>query len=213
MSNSEINYIDNDFYFINIEKKTFYAKDKDIDQKLKKLKLLFIDWNQKINLISRKDIDQIETHHFAHSLLLLHHIPKETKTVLDIGTGGGLPGLLLAVFLPNIHFYLIDSINKKCKVVRSLALDMDLKNVTVINDRVENWKPKHSIDVFVSRSVAKTSLLIEWTQSLKKPKSKYIFLKGGDLTEELEGIKKYTLENIYEHLPMEHFKEKKILIF
>lgn len=171
---------------------------------------LYTEWNEKINVISRKDVDNFYERHVLHSLSIAKVISfQKGETVLDIGTGGGFPGIPLAIFFPETQFILTDSIAKKITVVKEVANALQLKNVTAIVERAENIK--EDVDYVVTRAVAKMSDLIFWSKN-KHPK-KIIALKGGDLSEELKPIKKniriIDLKTIFEE---EFFETKKIII-
>jgi len=183
-----------------------------------KLEQLYKDWNEKINVISRKDIDALYEKHVLHSLAIAavcnFHGGAE---VVDIGTGGGFPGIPLAVFFPEVKFLLSDSIGKKIKVVQEVAKAIDLKNVTAIHSRVENVGK--TFDFAVSRAVAPLADLWQWIKpSLRKGRMSDEFangllcLKGGDLTEEIKssGLRPH-LFPIYDIFPEESFKEKYVV--
>lgn len=149
---------------------------------------LYTFWNEKINVISRKDLDNFYERHVLHSLSIAKVISFQSgETVLDIGTGGGFPGIPLAILFPDTNFILVDSIQKKITVVNEVVKALDLKNITAIAERAENIQ--QPIDYIVTRAVAKMSDLIYWSKN-KHPK-KIIALKGGDLKEELALIKKH----------------------
>ena len=158
---------------------------------LRQLKPLYEEWNAKINVISRKDMDQFYCNHVIHSLSIAKLYPFENNTkVMDIGTGGGFPGIPLAILFPEVSFTLVDSIRKKTTVVREVASALALSNVTVVNDRFENIND--SYDFIVSRAVAPALKLVNFTHKALAKGGKHIFIKGGDLTEEKkETLKKY----------------------
>lgn len=173
---------------------------------------LYTDWNEKVNVVSRKDIEFLAERHILHSLALAKYkrFGRESK-ILDIGTGGGFPGIPLAVYYPKCKFHLVDSIGKKVKVVYEIADALGLDNVTAEQNRVENLSGKY--DYIVSRAVAPTQELLKWTKHLaEKGRTEYLFLKGGDLTEELKAIGfRATVENISRHFKEEFFETKKIV--
>jgi 16S rRNA (guanine527-N7)-methyltransferase len=178
---------------------------------------LFKAWNEKINLVSRKDIDQFYLHHLLHSLVIAKFIDFGSGTkVMDIGTGGGLPGLPLAIYFHETQFYLVDSIRKKTEAVKAMADQLELSNVTVINQRAEEVAEK--VDFVVSRATAPLSDLVNWSRGKINAKSKasipngLICLKGGDLTEELKPFEnKLFTENVTAFIREEFYKEKKII--
>jgi 16S rRNA (guanine527-N7)-methyltransferase len=151
-------------------------------------------WNEKVNLISRKDYENILERHFLHSLSILKYIdfPKKAKC-LDIGTGGGFPGLPIKIALPEIYLTLSDSIRKKLKITEIFAKHTALRNIECKFGRVEDLqkvaKSCNYFDVILSRAVAQTSQLIEWTLPLLKKNGKFIFLKGGNLEAEISDAK------------------------
>ncbi len=156
---------------------------------------LYEEWNAQINVISRKDLDQLYTRHVLHSLAIhkfLQFAPG--SRVLDIGTGGGFPGIPLAILNPEVNFVLVDSIGKKIKVVQEVSQALGLTNVTAIHERAE--KIKGPFDFVVSRAVAEMKLLLQWSNGKMARKqinalpNGLICLKGGDLTEELKGLSK-----------------------
>ncbi len=157
---------------------------------LEALQELYSFWNTQINVISRKDMDQFYLHHVLHSLSIAYSGNLEqAKRVLDIGTGGGFPGIPLAILYPDTEFVLIDSIGKKIKVVKAIAESLGLKNVSTIHSRAEDVKIKSSF--IVSRAVTRLLPFLEFTQHLweqtptKSPSEGLYYLKGGDLMEEL----------------------------
>ena len=183
---------------------------------------LYAEWNEKINLISRKDFDNFYLHHVLHSLAIAKFIQfAANATVMDIGTGGGFPGIQLAILFPEVNFCLVDSITKKIKVVDDVVQKLELQNVKTINGRAEQVKAK--VDFIVSRATAPMPQLISWTQHLLvKGKSSslsngWILLKGGDLEEELKpfskGVKIKAIADFFDepffetkrivHLPLE----------
>lgn len=152
------------------------------------LKDLYIEWNGKINVISRKDMDNFYEHHVLHSLAIATQFEFAPDTdIMDLGSGGGFPGIPLAIFFPETRFHLVDSINKKLKVVNEVATAIGLQNVTTQHGRAEEIKNR-KFDVVVSRAVAPLGNLWTWSKPLLKRGIKpngLICLKGGDLTTEI----------------------------
>jgi 16S rRNA (guanine527-N7)-methyltransferase len=189
-------------------------------RQLESLLPLYREWNEKINVISRKDMDNFYLHHVLHSLTIATQFEfAKGTTVLDLGCGGGFPGIPLAIFFPDTHFYMVDSINKKLNVVQEIATTVGLENITVKHTRVEDIKDRKFENV-VSRAVAPMKDLWKWSKPLiKKTKSEnentpngLICLKGGDLTQEIQesGCKPYVwdIDTIF---PEDYFKEKFML--
>jgi 16S rRNA (guanine527-N7)-methyltransferase len=187
----------------------------------RQLEALYKEWNEKINVISRKDIDALYEKHVLHSLAIavLCTFDKGAE-VIDIGTGGGFPGIPLAIFFPEVNFLLADSIGKKIKVVQEVAVAIGLKNVTAMHGRVEEIKG-HSFDFAVSRAVAPLGDLWKWVNPLIRSGQKsdefpngLICLKGGDLGGEIKesGLKKiaqaWSVHNIFPELA---FEEKYVI--
>ncbi len=163
-------------------------------EKLAQLKAVYEHWNNQINVISRKDMDDFYERHVLHSLAIAKVINFRPGTkILDIGTGGGFPGIPLAILFPECHFFLVDSIGKKIKVVKEVVAELELKNVRAAHERAENIKEK--FDFVVSRAVTAMPRFLPWTNNkfLKEQNNSYpngiFYLKGGDLTEELKGIR------------------------
>lgn len=177
------------------------------------LRGLYQDWNSKINVISRKDMDAFYERHVLHSLAIARFRSFAAgKVVLDAGTGGGFPGIPLAICFPEAQFVLVDSIAKKIRVVQDVAKQLQLENVSVFNDRAENVSKK--VDFVVSRATAPFSDLVKWTRDLL-PRGKdggLIALKGGDLENELsrfDGVKVYDISSWFS----EPFFETKKLVY
>jgi len=179
------------------------------------LETLYKDWNEKINVISRKDTDSLYEKHILHSLGIakIMEFADNTK-VLDIGTGGGFPGIPLAILFPNAQFTLVDSIGKKITVVKGVAESLGLKNVTAHHMRAEQLKEKFHF--VVSRAVTQMPVFLTWLRG-KFEKEQFnpkhngvLYLKGGDLGEELAGIKCeiFQLKNYFEE---EFFDTKKVV--
>jgi 16S rRNA (guanine527-N7)-methyltransferase len=189
-------------------------------RQLDALKNLYEYWNQKINVISRKDMDHFYEHHVLHSLSIATQFEfPPGYEIMDLGCGGGFPGIPLAIFFPEVHFHLVDSINKKLKVAVAVAEAIELKNVTVQHTRAEDIKEK-KFDVVVSRAVAPLKDLWYWSKPLLKrnPAIKFqknarlICLKGGDLSKEIHesGLRPMVWE-ISQVFTEDFFKEKYIL--
>ena len=182
----------------------------------KKLEVLYHDWNAKINVISRKDIDELYTKHVLHSLAIAKIQPFEAGSyVLDVGTGGGFPGIPLAILFPETRFYLIDVIAKKIKVVQAVADALGLKNVKAEQIRAENVKGDY--DFIVSRAVTNMPDFVSWIKDKIKKQNKHnlpngiLYLKGGDLTEELKDFLRATEYNIADFFKDEFFETKKVV--
>jgi len=191
-------------------------------KQLAELESLYKDWNKKINVISRKDIDGLYQNHVLHSLSIAAVFDfAEGTEIIDMGTGGGFPGIPLAIFFPRVQFHLVDSIGKKLKVVEAITNDLGLKNVTTAHTRAEEVKNR-TFDFAVSRAVAPLKDLWKWsTPLLKNPKSEIrspkflpglICLKGGELAKEISesGTRPRVVE-IYENFSEDYFKEKYLL--
>ena len=189
-------------------------------QQFDELKHLYEEWNQKINVISRKDMEHFYEHHVLHSLAIATQFEFPFGyQIMDLGCGGGFPGIPLAIFFPDVHFHMVDSINKKLKVVEAVANSIDLKNITVQHTRAEDITAK-KFDVVVSRAVAPLKDLWYWSKPLLKKKpvdqpekiTGLICLKGGDLSKEIHesGLhpRVWEISHIFKE---EFFKEKYIL--
>lgn len=188
---------------------------------LQQLEALYKEWNEKINVISRKDIDALYEKHVLHSFALAVMCTfKDGAQVVDIGTGGGFPGIPLAIFFPQVEFLLSDSIGKKIKVVQEVAGAIGLKNVTTAYSRVEEIKGR-TFDFAVSRAVAPLGDLFRWVNPLLRKGHKseelpngLICLKGGDLAKEIKesGIQeKVQAWDVYDIFPEPFFKEKYVI--
>jgi len=178
---------------------------------------LYKEWNEKINVISRKDIDNLYLNHVLHSLGIAKVISfKQGAEILDVGTGGGFPGIPLAILFPESNFHLVDSIGKKITVVRSVAEELGLKNVKAQQVRVEEMKGDY--DFIVSRAVARMQEFYGWVKNKSKKESLHsldngiLYLKGGDLDEELEELKKpYALYTLSDYFREAFFETKKVV--
>lgn len=189
--------------------------DLQIEQ-FEKLEELYKEWNSKINVISRKDIDELYLRHVLHSL----GIAKVQKFVpgskiLDVGTGGGFPGVPLAILFPETEFQLVDSIGKKIKVVQGVSEALGLKNLKADHMRAE--KVKGEFDFIVSRAVTTMPDFVKWVRKKVAKKQKHelrngiLYLKGGDLTEELSIFTSTTLYNLSDYFEEDFFETKKVV--
>ena len=180
------------------------------------LETLYKDWNLKINVVSRKDIDELYLRHVLHSLgiaKVMAFVPN--AKVLDVGTGGGFPGIPLAILYPETQFHLVDSIAKKLKVVNEVVDGLGLTNVKTSHDRVENIDDQ--FDFIVSRAVAAMPTFVHWVKGKIAKEQKHdlkngiLYLKGGDLTEELETYKTATIYNLSDYFKEDFFETKKVV--
>lgn len=185
-------------------------------EQFEKLDFLYHDWNEKINVISRKDIDALYTKHILHSLGIAKIIDFVPGTyILDVGTGGGFPGIPLAILFPETRFYLIDIIAKKIKVVQAVVEALELKNVKA--DQLRAELVKGEFDFIVSRAVTNMPDFVSWIKDKVKKKSKHelkngiLYLKGGDLTEELAAFPKATQYDLADFFKAEFFETKKVV--
>lgn len=197
---------------------SYFPKLSELQLKqLRQLYDVYFTWNEQINVISRKDFEHFYERHVLHSLAIAKFIQFKPGTqVLDIGTGGGFPGIPLAIFFPDASFALVDSIGKKIKVVDGVAHEIGLHNVTAINERAENIKGK--FDFIVSRAVTQMSDFLHLCEGKMAASNKHeikngiIYLKGGDLKEELAAVnKKFFLTDIPTYFKEEFFETKKIV--
>lgn len=188
----------------------------DQQEKFAALRALYEDWNLKINVVSRKDIDELYLRHVLHSLGIakVHSFAPGTK-VLDVGTGGGFPGIPLAILFPKTQFYLVDSIGKKIKVVNEVIAGADIKNATAFNDRAEQVNGRY--DFVVSRAVAQMDTFVRWVdrkiakKSHHERKNGILYLKGGDLTEELANFPKAEIYDLNSFFEEEFFETKSVV--
>lgn len=186
-------------------------------QKFRQLEALYMDWNNKINVISRKDMGHFYEHHVLHSLGIAKIQQfKPGASVMDVGTGGGFPGIPLAILFPETEFFLVDSIGKKIKVVQEVAKALGINNVEAIQSRAEDVKPK--FDFVVSRAVTTLPEFINWVASNLKKESKHalkngiLYLKGGDLDAELAPFKgKCSVYNLNDYFDEGFFETKKVV--
>ncbi|MDA8947985.1 16S rRNA (guanine(527)-N(7))-methyltransferase RsmG [Flavobacteriaceae bacterium] len=177
---------------------------------------LYTFWNAQINVISRKDMDAFYERHVLHALGIAKILQfKEQARVLDVGTGGGFPGIPLAILFPKTQFYLIDSIGKKIKVVHAVQESLGLTNVKTSQLRAEDFKEK--VDFVVSRAVKKMEVFVPWVKNNLNAKHKHslkngiLYLKGGDLTEELKSFPKAQSYNLKDHFDTPFFETKKVV--
>jgi 16S rRNA (guanine527-N7)-methyltransferase len=182
----------------------------------KLLESLYQEWNAQINVISRKDMNDFYERHVLHALGIAKVIDfKPGARVLDVGTGGGFPGIPLAILFPETHFYLIDSIGKKIKVVHAVQESLGLKNVQASQLRAEDFKEK--VDFVVSRAVAKMDSFVPWVQKNIRSTHKHnlkngiLYLKGGDLTEELASFPKAQEYDLNPFFSTPFFETKKVV--
>ena len=196
--------------------KFFPKLNQEKKEKYNKLIQLYKYWNSKVNLISRKDIDNIEINHILHSLSIVKIVRfKDSTLVMDVGTGGGLPGIPLAIFFPKVKFTLIDSIGKKIKVVKSICSELSINNVNAINDRVENHFDHY--DFVLSRAVTRMDKFYKLvnknfrSNSSNKIKNGIISLKGGTLYEELKDFNDKKIYDVNKFFNHEFFQTKKII--
>lgn len=177
---------------------------------------LYKDWNQKINVVSRKDIDELYMRHVLHSLGIAKiQMFKKGAAVLDVGTGGGFPGIPLAILHPDVEFTLVDSIGKKIKVVDEVVKGLNLNNVSTVNSRVEEVNGQ--FDFIVSRAVAAMPTFTHWVKGRIKKESIHprrngiLYLKGGDLTEELKDYKTVEIFELSAFFSEDFFETKKVV--
>ena len=203
--------------FMDIVEKYFTGlSDKQVEQ-FRQLEGLYREWNEKINVISRKDIDALSVHHVSHSLAIAKVISFKGGTkVLDVGTGGGFPGIPLAIMFPEVDFFLVDSIGKKIKVVEGVAGALGLKNVTARQVRVETMKEK--FDFIVSRAVTAFPAFVSLTRNRIRESSfndlanGILYLKGGDFEEEIKDFRnRVSIYNIPDFFEEEFFETKKLI--
>ena len=205
-----------DFYLLN---KYFQNLTPEQQERFSALKDMYAHWNAQINVISRKDMDAFYAHHVLHSLGIAKIISFKSGTkILDIGTGGGFPGIPLAILFPETDFFLIDSIGKKTKVVNEIKNALQLKNVKIQHGRAEQVNDK--FDFAVSRAVADFTLLYTWAKNkIKKEsfnplKNGMLCLKGGDLNDELKNYKnRMKLYNLHDFFKEDFFKTKQLVYF
>jgi 16S rRNA (guanine527-N7)-methyltransferase len=201
----------------NLLEQWFPELSPEIWQQLKEYTALLREWNEKINLVSRKDMDRLETKHLAHCLTITNILRLMPKAqILDVGTGGGLPGIPLAICYPQARFTLLDSIGKKVMVVEDMVKRLDLKNVEIRRGRVEELPKKKTYDFIIGRAVTALPTFFGWVSnkirkgSRNAPSNGILYLKGGDYTEELKssGLHPAKVWNLDESLPQAGLGEK-----
>ena len=195
-----------------------YFPDLTEEQKeqFSRLEHLYEDWNLKINVVSRKDIDKLYLRHILHSLGIakIHQFKSDT-TVLDVGTGGGFPGIPLAILFPETNFSLVDAIGKKIKVVQEVVEGLGITNITAKHTRVEDIDEQ--FDFIVSRAVATMPTFVHWVKgrikknSLSDIRNGILYLKGGDLEEELQTYKTVQIYDLSTYFEEDFFKTKKVV--
>ena len=185
-------------------------------EQIRKMGDLYADWNQKINVVSRKDVDELYLRHVLHSLGIAKVVDFEpAQKVLDVGTGGGFPGIPLAILFPDVQFTLVDAIGKKIRVVQEVIQGLNLKNVVAKQCRVEQLTDRY--DFIVSRAVAAMPTFVHWTEGRLRAGQKanlpngILYLKGGDLTEELADFPKAGLYNLSDFFSDPFFETKKVV--
>ena len=195
-----------------------YFPDLTADQlsQFSKLQELYKDWNQKINVVSRKDIEELYLRHVLHSLGIAkvqEFLPE--ASILDVGTGGGFPGIPLAIMFPQTHFHLVDSIGKKIKVVNEVVEGLELSNVKTSNARVEELDGQY--DFIVSRAVAVMPTFVHWVKGKTSKNNRHplkngiLYLKGGDLSEELADYPTARLYDLRDYFEEDFFDTKKVV--
>jgi len=201
---------------MNIILKYFPELNETQIEQFENLKLLYQDWNLKINVVSRKDIDELYLRHVLHSLGIakVQSFLPGTK-ILDVGTGGGFPGIPLAILFPEVQFHLVDSISKKIKVVEEVSQGLQLKNIKITNARAETITDQY--DFIVSRAVAQMETFVHWVKFNVSKKSKHelkngiLYLKGGDLSEELSLYPKATIYLLQDYFEEDFFETKSVV--
>jgi len=200
--------------------KTYFPElSTEQEEQFKKLWELYQDWNQKINVISRKDINNLYVNHVLHSLAIAKYLDfNDGSRVLDLGTGGGFPGIPLAILFPKVHFTLVDGTRKKITVCNEIIQALELKNVVAFQRRAEEMKEKFHF--VVTRAVAKIDKLLLWSRKLISNQQKnalpngIIALKGGNIEEEMKLLPKgeyYEIVPLEEYFQEEAFAEKYIV--
>jgi 16S rRNA (guanine527-N7)-methyltransferase len=178
---------------------------------------LYQDWNSKVNLISRKDMDHFYERHVVYSLMIGSYFDLSDSRIMDVGTGGGFPGVPLAILFPDAEFKLVDSIGKKLKVVDAVAESLALKNITTAHSRMEDLKGRY--DFITGRAVKSLPIVFNWTKHLidwskGKGNSGMLYLKGGEFKNELKSIpRKVDIHALSDLIKSEFFETKKLVYF
>ena len=172
---------------------------------------IYKDLNDKVNLISRKDFENFYLHHIIHSLSITKfELIKDENNIIDLGTGGGLPGIPLAIYYNRKNFLLVDSIRKKISAVDKIINKINAKNISTLNNRAENLDIK--ADIIICRSVSSVDNLIQWTKGLLNDEGRLILLKGGNVNKELKNISsRFTIYNLDDIYSENYFNDKKII--
>jgi 16S rRNA (guanine527-N7)-methyltransferase len=200
-----------------IVQKYFTALTPEQVNRFEMLDALYREWNERINVVSRKDIDNLYINHVLHSLGIAKVLSfNPGAEILDVGTGGGFPGIPLAILFPQTQFHLVDSIGKKIKVVHEIARALGLNNV--IGQQIRAEQIQHKYDFIVSRAVTRLNEFYGWVNRKVKAGSTHdldngiLYLKGGDLTDELNELKKpYSLYNLSDYFTEDFFETKKVV--
>ena len=189
-------------------------------QQFEQLMPLYVEWNEKINVISRKDMDNLYVHHVLHSLAIARIVAfKDDADILDLGTGGGFPGIPLAILYPSVNFVLVDGTAKKIRVVQEVSDALGLKNVTALAIRVEDLKDK-KFDFVVTRAVTLLDQLMRWSQRLIKKNHIHalpngiLALKGGDMKAEIKAMGKgqyVEVSPISQYFKEEYYETKSVV--
>ncbi len=202
---------------MNILKKYFPNLDQSKLDLFRELEKLYPEWNNKINVISRKDIGELSIRHILHSLAIAKYTQFTPGTsIIDVGTGGGFPGIPLAIFFPECKFHLVDSIGKKIKVVETIATELGLPNVSA--EQIRSEKVKQKYDFIVSRAVTAFPQFVNLTKHLISTEQKnaitngILYLKGGDFSEEIKPFKNNTyIVNLTDYFDEDFFETKKLI--
>ena len=198
------------YKYFNLLNKYFPDINNSKLEKINKLYDIYKKLNKNVNLISRKNFDNFYLHHIVHSLSLIKFIYNKNIRIIDLGTGGGLPGIPLSIIFDKNEFILVDSIKKKIKPLNTIVNSLSLKNVQLINMRMENISIKS--DLIICRGVSSITKILKWSEKSIKKNGEILLLKGGDVDKELIKINNkfeiFNLENIYSE---DYFKDKKII--